>query len=115
MEDFCAYFKPVIETRPRLFLKVFKRICEVEEISFKKLLTKDKDKFEQIKQKFDLKTPNNDFVFRKIWVVKLVAGVQLDQYNIDPLKSASTLVLVLYKDIMFKLNKKAYLCKTLSG
>lgn len=114
LEDFCAYFKPVIETRPKLFLRVFKRLCKVEQISFKKTLTSDPERFRAQAAQFGLKAPKDDFVFRRFSVVHLRDEVRLGEYDLEPLKSPSVLILLLFKDILFKLNKKSYLCKTLS-
>jgi hypothetical protein len=115
LEDFCAYFKPIIESQSRVFFSVFQRICEVEEVSFKKVLSKDKEKFRSIKKQYQLHTPDDDFVFRKTYIVNLKKGVNLTEFNLESVKSSSMLVILLFKDILFKLNKKIFLCKTLSG
>jgi hypothetical protein len=114
LEDFCAYFKPIIETRPKMFLRVFEKICRVGEISFKKILTADKEKYELLRKNLKFTAPNDDFVFRKSQVVELKDGVKLDTHDMEGLKSQSMLIMLLFKDILFKLNKKSYLCKTLS-
>lgn len=95
-------------------MRVFKRVCQVGWISFKKVLTSDLEKFQAQTAKFGLKMPKNDFVFRQFSVVQLKDETKLGEFDMDALKSSSVLVLLLFKDILFKLNKKSFLCKTLS-
>ena len=113
LEDFCAYFKPLMENKPKIFDKVFTNLCEVGDISFKKILSTDKEKFKSLIEKYKIQAPLDDFIFRKIKLVRLKDKINPAKHNIETLKSSSLLVLLLLKDILFKVNKKSCLAKSL--
>lgn len=112
-EDFCIFFKPLIDDRPILFSKAVSSLCEIGELQYKKIISKNKKKYVEIMKKYNIKGPNNDFIFRKVKVIKLKKKVEVGRHSLESLKSGSLLVLLLFKDILFKMNQKAAFAKLL--
>ena len=66
-------------------------------------------------EKYGIKGPKTDFVFRKTRVIRLKKKTEIGRHSLESLKSSSLLVLLLFKDILFKINQKAAMAKLLCG
>jgi hypothetical protein len=114
LEDFCAFFKPLMENKPKIFEKALENLCEIGTIQYKKKLSNDKNKFIEITSKLNIQTPKEDFIFRCIKTIKLKKCVNPVSHNLDTITSSSKLVLLIFKDILFKMNKQTMTAKVLT-
>ena len=103
-----------MENQSKIFDQAIENICEIGTIEFKKELTKNKEKLQEIAKKHKLNFPIDDFVFRKTKTIRLKKGINPGKHNLENISSSSKIVLLLFKNILFKLNKKTVTAKIIT-